>query len=452
TATHSATTSAITSAALNTTTTTTTTTASIALTATAIDSATTSALTSAAVIDIGGSSVTILTATATDSATTSAISSAALNDIGGSSVTTLTATSTDSANTSATTPAAGHETGVTIPHPSAWFPLNCTYDTSEIENRTTSGSRKGKVYLSLGPDGKRNGSYFFGGSETAITSSQDVPAPKSGQKPNKNIKSMRSQCSSIFFSNDSLDLGVPNTILFWLYSYDSDAIFLQYGNTKFSVYDKTIQVKIENLRLLLTGILAEKGWTFVGLSYNKTSAEAQLWFDGNMVNSTRILPKFYSQRSQSMTLGGKGFQRKNKQLMLFNLTLTKEQIQGIKGRIKLPVMILNSTIILNNSFYRAELASFLAPAVGQMESKWKLCYHAPANGWKTEIFHRNCDNKTHTVTIIKKESFIFGGYTDIPWESTSGSTWGETLKAFIFSLNNSGFPPFKCFAKNTGNL
>ena len=34
-------------------------------------------------------------------------------------------------------------------------------------------------------------------------------------------------------------------------------------------------------------------------------------------------------------------------------------------------------------------------------------------------------------------------------ESTSGSTWGETLKAFIFSLNNSGgFPPFKCFAKN----
>lgn len=35
-------------------------------------------------------------------------------------------------------------------------------------------------------------------------------------------------------------------------------------------------------------------------------------------------------------------------------------------------------------------------------------------------------------------------------ESTSGSTWGETLKAFIFSLNKSGgFPPFKCFAKNT---
>ncbi|XP_015775415.1 PREDICTED: uncharacterized protein LOC107353594 [Acropora digitifera] len=169
-----------------------------------------------------------------------------------------------------------------------------------------------------------------------------------------------------------------------------------------------------------------------------------------MVNSTRLGTKLILQGSQSLMLGGKGFKGKITQLMLFNLTLTKEQIQGIKGRIKLPVMMFNSTIILNNSFYRAELASFLAAAVGQMKSKWNLCYHAPTNGWKTEIFHRNCDNKTHTVTIIKKDSFIFGGYTDIPWESSSGSSWGETLNAFIFSLNNrEGLPPFKCFAKNT---
>ena len=220
---------------------------------------------------------------------------------------------------------------MTIPHPSAWFPLNGTYDTSEIENRTTSGSRKGKVYLSLGPDGKRNGSYFFGGSETASTSLQDVPCKK--------VKFMKSQGSYIIFSKDSLDLGVPKTILFWLYTYDSDAenFFPQYGNIKFSVHDKTIQVKKQsNLRLLLTGILAEKGWTFVGLSYNKTSAEAQLWFDGNMVNSTLILPRFDSQRSRSMTLGGNCFKGKITQLMFFDLTLTKEQIQGIKGRMKLP--------------------------------------------------------------------------------------------------------------------
>ena len=78
-------------------------------------------------------------------------------------------------------------------------------------------------------------------------------------------------------------------------------------------------------------------------------------------------------------------------------------------------MILNSTIISNNSFYLAELASFLAPVVGQIESKWKLCYNALSDGWDPQIFHSNCDNKKHTVIIIEKKTYVFGGYTDIPW-------------------------------------
>ena len=82
-------------------------------------------------------------------------------------------------------------------------------------------------------------------------------------------------------------------------------------------------------------------------------------------------------------------------------------------------MICNSTIISSNSFYRAELAAFLAPAVGQMESKWKLCYDALSDRLKTTIFHKNCGNKKHTVTIIKKESYIFERYTDIPWDNVN---------------------------------
>ena len=81
-------------------------------------------------------------------------------------------------------------------------PPSGTYETSEIKNRITSGSTKRKVYLSLGPNGTRNGSYFFRGSETASTSLQD-------------------NCL-IFFSNDNLDLGVPKRILLLLYTYDSE--------------------------------------------------------------------------------------------------------------------------------------------------------------------------------------------------------------------------------------
>ena len=78
-------------------------------------------------------------------------------------------------------------------------------------------------------------------------------------------------------------------------------------------------------------------------------------------------------------------------------------------------MIFSSAIISSNPFHSAELASFLAPVVGQMESKLERCHSALANGWDPAKFHSNCDNRKHTVTIIKKGPYIFGGYTDIPW-------------------------------------
>ena len=96
---------------------------------------------------------------------------------------------------------------VIIPHPSAWFPLNGTYNTLEIENRTTSGSAKGKVYLALGPDGARDGSDFFQGS----------------------------QSSSITFSNDNLDIKGSITILCWVDTYN---------------HEKTLTLSSFNIRIL----------------------------------------------------------------------------------------------------------------------------------------------------------------------------------------------------------
>ncbi|XP_074607190.1 uncharacterized protein LOC141860103 [Acropora palmata] len=311
-----------------------------------------------------------------------------------------------------------------IPHPSAWFPLNGTYDTSEIQNRTPSGSKGHNVFLSLGPDGTQDGSYFFRGAGN----------------------------SHIIFSDINLDTRGSITILCWLYTYKNnfETVFLQYKNATFSLFNKTLYAS-KNASLngrYLTGTLAEKGWVFVGVSYNKTSAKAHLWIDGNKVNSTGLPADFIFPGSHFLKLGGNNFKGKITQLMLFKSALTQEQIQGIKGRINLPAIFFNSAIISSNLFYRSALAPFLAPVVGQIESKWKLCHSALANGWDPRIFHTNCDKKKHTVTIIEKKPYIFGGYTDIPWESSSPSHWRTTLKTFIFSLRNSeSLPPFKCLAK-----
>ncbi|XP_044179833.1 sushi, von Willebrand factor type A, EGF and pentraxin domain-containing protein 1-like [Acropora millepora] len=198
-----------------------------------------------------------------------------------------------------------------VPHPSAWFPLNGTYNISEIENRTSSGSTKGKVYLSLGPDGTQNGSYFFQGSNDSV----------------------------ILFSGINLNILDSITILCWFYVFDNnvETVFLQYQDTKLSVNGTTLTMKNSKLKeLCLTGTLADKGWTLVGLSYNETSAEAQLWIDGHVANSRILTTKLDSKGYPSLKLGGNNFKGKITQLMLFNLTLTQEQVQEINGRMKLP--------------------------------------------------------------------------------------------------------------------
>ena len=198
-----------------------------------------------------------------------------------------------------------------FPHPSAWFPLNYTYETKEIENRTTSGIKEHEVYLSQGPDGTQNGSYLFRGPQT----------------------------NSITFPDSKLDIGLPITIVCWLYTYDNNAkteVFLQYKGIHLSANHKELKLSSSSNDQLLTGTLAEKGWTFVGVSYSKMTAEVKLWIHGNVVNSTTLIALFDSSGPQLPKLGGNNFKGKMTQLMLFNLTLTQAQMQRIKGRMKLP--------------------------------------------------------------------------------------------------------------------
>ncbi|XP_078383820.1 uncharacterized protein LOC144666279 [Oculina patagonica] len=102
---------------------------------------------------------------------------------------------------------------------------------------------------------------------------------------------------------------------------------------------------------------------------------------------------------------------------------------------------MDSAILNDNAFYQSRLHQFLTPAVGS-NHWWLLCYRASTHGWAVSTFHSRCDGKRDTVTIVKKGQYVFGGYTDIPWDSSSG--YGYSSKAFIFSLRNKeGLGPFK---------
>ena len=78
-----------------------------------------------------------------------------------------------------------------------------------------------------------------------------------------------------------------------------------------------------------------------------------------------------------------------------------------------PVFI-DSAILSNDHHYLNHLHLFLAPEVGH-SSQWLLCYRQSSHGDLDTTFHRNCDGKEKTVTIVQEKEFVFGGYTDIPW-------------------------------------
>ncbi|PFX22725.1 Fibropellin-1 [Stylophora pistillata] len=115
---------------------------------------------------------------------------------------------------------------------------------------------------------------------------------------------------------------------------------------------------------------------------------------------------------------------------------------GSRCELEIGISIM-STILSDNTDFLRNLSHFLTPAVGKT-SRWLLCHRASTHGWAASTFHTRCDNKDHTVTIIKNGQYVFGGYTDIPWDSSPHGSYGTTTNAFIFSLRNKEeLRPFK---------
>ncbi|GBC26898.2 carbohydrate-binding module family 13 protein [Rhizophagus irregularis DAOM 181602=DAOM 197198] len=67
--------------------------------------------------------------------------------------------------------------------------------------------------------------------------------------------------------------------------------------------------------------------------------------------------------------------------------------------------------------------------------EFKLIFRGSRNGFTSKKFHSICDNKSHTVTIIKvrDSSEILGGYNPIDWKS--GGYYTATNDSFIFSFD-----------------
>ncbi|XP_068736542.1 fibrillin-1-like isoform X1 [Montipora capricornis] len=155
------------------------------------------------------------------------------------------------------------------PDPVAWFPLNTSYRTKEINNRVTQGNPL-NVVLAPGPDGRADGSYKFKGQGNSYIEFMNSPG-------------------------GALNVKFSMTVLCWLNYKGQDGPVFNYAlnNYKWGVVlriiNKNIFVHFRKRDYGVTMTLQSSTptptdtWTFVGASYNHSSGEAKLFVDGEEV-------------------------------------------------------------------------------------------------------------------------------------------------------------------------
>ena len=72
-----------------------------------------------------------------------------------------------------------------------------------------------------------------------------------------------------------------------------------------------------------------------------------------------------------------------------------------------------------SSEQRETLVDWLKHTRESLSDDYVLLYRASRDGWTASNFHSRCDNKGPTVTVIKSGNYIFGGYTEQAWQSSS---------------------------------
>ncbi|CAF1389004.1 unnamed protein product [Adineta steineri] len=111
------------------------------------------------------------------------------------------------------------------------------------------------------------------------------------------------------------------------------------------------------------------------------------------------------------------------------------------------------TIVSNKEYFTGDDGTLLSyehqvklnEFYGKKTQKWELIYKGTRDSFTSGAFHRHCDHRGPTMTIIQSKSggYLFGGYTSVSWRSSQGYV-EDSYEPFLFTLTNPhGIPPTK---------
>ena len=198
--------------------------------------------------------------------------------------------------------------------------MNSLYGTREIQDRIPEGTQS-EVYLAPGPEGHDNGSYAFTGTANSYID---------------------------LFNSDGgvLDLRYSLTLLCWVYYdgqigpvviYFSDSawgisIYVYNGKYTFPIWrrDGRFLSRAESITPIVSA------WKFVVVSYNHVSGEGKVWIDGVLERTVNVGAGTELGTQYKVRMGGNGratfFKGRIAKMGVYNVVLTQEQIQEIKGK------------------------------------------------------------------------------------------------------------------------
>ena len=93
------------------------------------------------------------------------------------------------------------------------------------------------------------------------------------------------------------------------------------------------------------------------------------------------------------------------------------QIQGIVDDLTSRAEPKFHESVILNSDQAVTLVSWL-PREDSELGEVVLLYRASRDGWNSFEFHRQCDDKGPTITVVKVGTNLFGGYTEQSWDGT----------------------------------
>ena len=119
-------------------------------------------------------------------------------------------------------------------------------------------------------------------------------------------------------------------------------------------------------------------------------------------------------------------------------------LENIKtfGKILLGINNIESAIIKEDKEKQEIIINWIKQKKNKNRIKFEKIFVMSVNGSSSQDFHKYCDNKGPTLTIIKTtKNRIFGGFTPLNWETGEDEEFNyikkidKDNKTFIFSLN-----------------